>query len=191
MPRLKCPRCATVVDVAPGARPQCPACGFGSASPPPAPEAAPPPPAPAPPLGTAPAFSPLPPGAAARPPRPGWVTFVGVYWLIGASFALVVGLVAVLAGGTLAAAFEEGYGEFGDVVGGLILVLGVLLLALGALGILLGVNVMKGRNWARVTTLVLAILGIAFGAIGFLASTAMFLSSGGSPPGGELSYPGA
>lgn len=31
MPRLRCPRCASVVEVAPGAAPLCASCGFGSA----------------------------------------------------------------------------------------------------------------------------------------------------------------
>jgi hypothetical protein len=39
MPRLRCPRCATVVDVAAGAAPSCPSCGFGSAAAPAAPAA--------------------------------------------------------------------------------------------------------------------------------------------------------
>lgn len=74
MPRLRCPRCASVVDVAPGAAPACPSCGFGSkpaSAPAPAPTAAPaaqpayaaPAPYAAPPAAPAPA-----PAAGGRPP---------------------------------------------------------------------------------------------------------------------------
>ncbi len=40
MPRVRCPRCSTVVEVAPGETPVCPACGYGQEHAVPAPQAA-------------------------------------------------------------------------------------------------------------------------------------------------------
>lgn len=58
MARMKCPRCATIVDVAPGAAPACPNCGFGATAPPAAaPMAAPAPASPAPSWNASPQMS--------------------------------------------------------------------------------------------------------------------------------------
>jgi hypothetical protein len=164
MPRLKCPRCSTIVEAAEGAAPVCPQCGFGSKAPPT------PPPAPAPdPVWAAPALSPLPAAAPSGPAkRPGWVTFVAVYYFIVAGFSLLVGLVALLAGGMLAAYFEEGAGEWGDIIGTLVAVVGVIVLLFGALALVVGLNVLKGRGWARITAMVLAIVGLVFSGLSVL-----------------------
>jgi hypothetical protein len=153
MPRLKCPRCSTIVEAAEGAAPVCPQCGFGSKAPPT------PPPAPAPdPVWAAPALSPLPAAAPSGPAkRPGWVTFVAVYYFIVAGFSLLVGLVALLAGGMLAAYFEEGAGEWGDIIGTLVAVVGVIVLLFGALALVVGI-----------TAMVLAIVGLVFSGLSVL-----------------------
>lgn len=152
----------------------CPNCGFGSSA---APAMAPPPaPAPAP-VATGgwaqtspPAAGyamppPGPPAWNAKPPRPGWVTFVAVYDFIGGSFAILVGLALLLGGAFVGALFDE----FGDAVGALLSVVGFVILAIGILEVILGVYILKGAPWARMVNLVLAILGIVVGAISLLS----------------------
>lgn len=97
--------------------------------------------------------------------RPGWVTFVAVMEFIGAGFALLGGLFAMLAGSVIAAAFESGLGEFGDFVAGFIVVLGIILIGFGVLAIFVGIGLLKGRAWARITAIVLIILSAAFSLI--------------------------
>lgn len=60
MPRLRCPRCANVIEVAPGVAPACPACGFGSAARASAPMVARPAPAAPPRAASPPPAAPLP-----------------------------------------------------------------------------------------------------------------------------------
>jgi MYXO-CTERM domain-containing protein len=106
MPRLRCPRCASVVEVAPGAAPLCTSCGFGSQ--PPAPVAAAPlPPIPADavlaaPMAMPPRPSPPPPPAPPAPAPPS---------RRGAVVAIVVVGVLVLAGAAAAVAFFALRGE--------------------------------------------------------------------------------
>ena len=84
MPRLRCPRCASVVEVAPGATPACTSCGFGG--PAIAPTAPPAVPEPAPAAASAPAVAPAP-----APSRRGAVIaicVVGFLVLAGAAAAV-------------------------------------------------------------------------------------------------------
>ncbi len=168
MPRLKCPRCATIVETAPGTSPVCPACGFGGPAPG---RAAPPPPPPPAATGgwaaTAPAFGAPPPMPMGRPPRPGWVTFVAVLEFIGAGILTVVGLLLIAFGGALATAFEGEYG-LSDLAGGFIAAAGGVLIVLGVLDLVVGIFVLKGHQWARVVSLVFAFLGV-LGSLGGMA----------------------
>jgi hypothetical protein len=162
VPRLKCPRCATVIEVPPGAAPRCPSCGFGgptpaASAPAPAPAAAPSGWASAPQAGYA-----SPPMAGMVDHRPGWVTFAAVMQFIGAAALLLGGLLAMVGGSFIAALFEGGLGEFGDVLAGIIVVVGVILLLLGVLFLFMGLGLLKGRGWARITAIVFAALGALF-----------------------------
>ncbi|MES2341061.1 MAG: hypothetical protein V4597_05240, partial [Pseudomonadota bacterium] len=78
---------------------------------------------------------------------------------IGAGFLLLVGLAALVFGSAIAAAFEGGFGELGDVIGGLIVVVGIVMIGLGVLSLFIGLGLLKGRGWARITAIVLTILG--------------------------------
>lgn len=97
------------------------------------------------------------------------MTFVAVMQFIGAGFALLGGLFAMLAGSVIAAAFESGLGEFGDLIAGLIVVVGIVLIGLGVLAIFVGIGLLKGRGWARITAIVLTILSAAFSLISLIS----------------------
>ncbi|HUR25080.1 MAG TPA: DUF4190 domain-containing protein [Candidatus Thermoplasmatota archaeon] len=151
MPRLKCPRCATVIDVAPGATPVCPACGFGSTGGTPA----------AAPMGT-----PLSPPDAwssqAAQPQPGAFgsppmgAFPGQQKTSGKAIAaLVLGIVSVC--------FALYLGIICGVIG---LILGVL----GMKEIDRNPHAMKGKG--------MAIAGIVLGSIGILVQLVMLLFFG-------------
>jgi hypothetical protein len=91
--------------------------------------------------------------------RPGWVTFAAVMQFVSGGFLLLVGLLLMLGGSFLAAIFEEGLGELGDLLGAFFLVIGIVVLAIGVLAIFVGIGVLKGQGWARITAIVLTILG--------------------------------
>ncbi|MHB1262554.1 MAG: hypothetical protein ACYC2H_12660 [Thermoplasmatota archaeon] len=92
MPRLRCPRCASVVEVAAGAAPVCPSCGFG-ARPPTAPTS----------MAVPPIASPSRPATAAVP-RPG-ASPPAAPSRRGAIIAICVVGVLVLAGAAAAVAY--------------------------------------------------------------------------------------
>lgn len=96
--------------------------------------------------------------------RPGWVTFVGVRLYIGGALALLFGVLFLLGGSFVAAAF----GAVGGLFAALFAVLAFLLIASGILDLVLAPNLLKGRGWARTGALVLAFVGLAFGALSLL-----------------------
>jgi hypothetical protein len=125
-----------------------------------------PPPAPTPSQQwSAPASGPVVPAAA----RPGSVTAAGVILIVIGILTLLLGLL-VLLGGALFAGAAGGALEFPDTPGvpagmvgafaGFFLVFAVIVLAWGAIQILAGIKVMSGRGWARITGIVLAVIGI-------------------------------
>ena len=154
MVRLKCPSCANVIDAPTGTTPTCPNCGFSAAA-----SARPAPATP---------FSPL--EAPVSPLRPGWVTMVAVFQFIGAGFAILFGLLMATIGGSVAAAINH---PVADVVGSLTAVAGILLMAAGAFSIVLGISNLKGREWARVTSIVFSAISGALGLFSLVVGNVM------------------
>ncbi len=185
MVRLKCPKCANVIDAPAGSKPTCPMCGFSASATAVRPAATPSFAAPATARAGPPALSPLPAPApmAASPfsdlsadaplPRPGWVVMAAVFQFIGGGFAILGGLIVALVGGFFAKAFAEEFDRFGDAIGGLVAVFGILLILVGAFNIVLGVQNLNGRSWARVTTIVLSAISGAFNALGLVMGNPM------------------
>lgn len=147
MVRLKCPNCANVIDAPAGTTPRCPACGFTGAA-------------------TAPPASPFSPIEAPGGPvqRPGWVMMVAIFQFIGGGFLILGGILVA----TVGSVFAQFLDELGDLIGGFIVIIGILMLAFGVLEILLGTQVLKGREWARIVSLVLAFVAGAFDLIGLM-----------------------
>lgn len=176
MPSMKCPRCSTVVAVAPGAAPVCPACGFGADSAPAAPPTAPTPmtqapPAPAPALG---GFgSPAPElGSMVPIQRPGLVTFAAVIEFIGAGLAIVAGLLFMFGGALFAALFAEVSDELAGATGVLFVVAGLVALLFATLLIFIGIGLLKGQSWARIVAIVFAAIGLLFGILSLVSGDA-------------------
>jgi hypothetical protein len=96
------------------------------------------------------------------------VTGAGVVLIVMGVLTLIIGLfgllgAAMIAGavGTVGESAEAPVG-FGNMMGafaGLIVVFVILILAWGVLQIVAGAKAMSGRNWARITGIVVAIIG--------------------------------
>ncbi len=103
--------------------------------------------------------------------RPGLVTGAGIVLIVMGVLTLIIGLFAML-GAAIFAGAAGSLGEtadapagFGNMMGafaGLIVVFVVLIVAWGVLQIVAGVKAMGGRNWARITGIVVAIIGALF-----------------------------
>lgn len=185
MRRLKCPQCATVVDVAEGQMPVCSSCGFGAAAttvPQSVPQTVPR--ATGPPVGdpyAAYADPTMMHGQAAAPPaaayapstaqvagaghgRPGAVTAVAVYDFIACGLAFLFGLLLLLAGGVIAQLFDEAGGApLAGLAAGMLALVGFVLLGLGVLVLFIGLGLLKGQKWAWVVQIVFAALGLLSG----------------------------
>lgn len=166
MVRLKCPNCSNVITARAGTAPTCPACGFtGVATPAPAAPAATASPATRP-AAVATPFSPVEAPPRGSLPRPGWVTMVAVFQFIGGGFLALGGLLVATVGGSVASLIDH---PVADILGSIAAVAGIIMIAIGILEILLGTQVLKGKEWARIVSLVLAFLAAAADAFGLLA----------------------
>jgi cytochrome c oxidase subunit IV len=158
--------------------------GWPDQPPPPRPEPLPPPPKPAPPRRPAVSASPDPSFAEAVqkyragsshssrsplpyrtiPQRPGSVTGAAVILFVSAGLALLAccGINAL-----------AGEADLNDSDQDLLLVYSAVLVVVSLLNILFGYHILQGRQWARVTTIVLCALGI----VGSVVS--LFIAAGG------------
>jgi hypothetical protein len=64
--------------------------------------------------------------------------------------------------------FRDQFGNVSDALGGLLLTFGIVLLAYGGLQVITGIFVLPGRGWARISGLVVAVLGILISLVGVL-----------------------
>jgi hypothetical protein len=107
------------------------------------------------------------------PARPGSVTASAVILIVLGVLVALFGLLSLFAGAVLPSVadspeFREQFGDLSDALGGLLLTLGVIVLAYGVLELVTGIFLLSGRGWARITGLVVAVLGILFSLVGVL-----------------------
>ena len=131
-----------------------------------------------PPVPAAPAWPPPPPAtawptaapiaAAVGPPRPGAITAAAILLIIFGVVLALLGLLVML-GGALFPALKDSpelagqLGAVDDSFGVFILVLGVIMAAWGGLQVVAAIFVLSRRTWARITAMILAILGALIG----------------------------
>lgn len=99
-----------------------------------------------------------------KPPRPTGVTILAILDLIG-------GVLAIIAGGTLAAVGGSGIlGTlgYGSLLGGLVAVLGGAILVFGFLAVTVGYGLWSGKSWAWMVAIALYAIGALF-SLGSLA----------------------
>ncbi len=110
--------------------------------------------------------------------RPTGVTVIAVLYFIGAAFCILGGLGMILGGGFLASIISKsqanGAGAGAGIMAGLGAALGIGLLVGAAIAALLGWGLLKLKEWARITVIVLASLGLVLGVLGLLGALAHF-----------------
>ncbi len=120
-------------------------------------------PDPAPVAGWNPA-PPAPPSPAARAARPGAVTAAGIVMIVIGVLVTLFGLLFVLFGTLIGGAgdnpIRDQFGtSFTGAVGGFIAIIGGIVAAFGILEVLSGIFVLPGRGWARITAIILSVIG--------------------------------
>lgn len=99
--------------------------------------------------------------------RPTGVTILAVLCFLGAVCALLAGLMFFVGGSLLSGmAHSAGPGSALLAMGGA--VIGVICLFFAVLYFAVGLGLIKLQNWARVTAIILAAIGIIFGLFGLL-----------------------
>jgi hypothetical protein len=110
--------------------------------------------------------------------RPTGVTLIAVLCFIGGAFAALAGLGMVAGGGMLATMMSQqgqSAGPLAGIMAGLGAALGIVFLVIAAVDIVLGVGLIKLKEWARMATIVLTAIGAALGALGLLTLLAHFI----------------
>ncbi len=99
--------------------------------------------------------------------RPTGVTIISVLAFIGAGFLVLVALGALLGGAMISSMMN--YPWAGMLTGVAAVIVAVILLGLAALEIVVGLGLLKLRNWARIMTIVLVGLGLLSSVLSILS----------------------
>ena len=110
--------------------------------------------------------------------RPAGVTLIAVLcFLFGALWALF-GIGMVAGGGIIATIMKqqgEAAGPMAGIIASLGAALGIFLLIISVVDILIGVGLIKLKEWARMTSIILAGIGAALGILGLLSGFVHFV----------------
>lgn len=113
--------------------------------------------------------------AAVTQGRPGIVTAGSITLIVLGVLWLLIGVVALLFGGVFAGGGAEeiapGFEGMMGAFGGMLIFASILALLIGALKVWAGINALGGRSWARITGIVLSVIGAAMFAGGLFAAT--------------------
>lgn len=110
--------------------------------------------------------------------RPVGVTILAVLYFIGALFCVLGGILFFVGGGLGALAGaqsgQQGAAGMSALIGALGAFAGVAFLIIGVIYALLGWGMWKLKNWARIISIVLLVIGAAFQLFGLVTSFAHF-----------------
>lgn len=118
--------------------------------------------------------------------RPGMVTAGSITLIVLGALGLLIGVVVLLIGGVFASGeaneiapeLEGMLGAFG----GMLIFIGILALLFGVLEIWVGINALGGRGWARMTGIVLSVIGAAMFVGGLIAAASGDATQEGANP---------
>lgn len=110
------------------------------------------------------------------PPRPGAVTFAGIFLIVLGVFFLLISAVAFVGGAALGSAFGD---QFGGLVAAAAALAAVLFLVIGLAQLIGGIGALGGKGWGRVTGIVVSVILLIFLVLGLPAQ----LTEGVEPVG--------
>ena len=116
-------------------------------------------------MPTSPAAGPPAYAAATAPAsRPGPVTIAGIVLIVLGGLVALAGLAAFAVGNIVGGMFAFGTqgSSVAGAIGGVVAVFAVILIAWGVLEVVTGIFTLSGQSWARITGIVLSIIGVLF-----------------------------
>ncbi len=110
--------------------------------------------------------------------KPAGVIVIAILYFIGAALCLIGGLLFIAGGGLLASMMSQsgqaGASPLAGMMAGLGAVAGIVILAIGVIDLLVGIGLIKLKNWARIVAIVFSGIGAAVQLLGILTSLSHF-----------------
>ncbi len=110
--------------------------------------------------------------------KPAGVIVIAILYFLGAAVCLFGGLLMLAGGGILATMMSQsgqaGASPLAGIMAGLGAVAGIIIAGLGVIDLLVGIGLIKLKNWARIVAIVFSAIGAAFQALGVLGSLTHF-----------------
>lgn len=109
--------------------------------------------------------------------KPAGVVVIAILYFLGAGLLLLAGIGFVVGGGAIATMMSQqsqAGGGFATLMGALGAGVGIFFLIWGAIEVLIGIGLLKLKNWARIVAIVFAAIGACFQVFGLLGSLAHF-----------------
>lgn len=110
--------------------------------------------------------------------RPVGVTILAILNFIGAAFCLLGGITMIAGGGFLATLISQqnqpGSAGAAGFFAGLGAFMGIFIIIIGGIGLLVGIGLLKLKEWARIVSIVFAGIGAALQLLGLLGSLSHF-----------------
>ena len=109
--------------------------------------------------------------------KPAGVIVIAILYFLGAGLLLLAGIGFVIGGGAIAATMSQqsqAGGGLATLMGFLGAGVGIFFLVWGVIDVLIGIGLLKLKNWARIVTIVFAAIGACFQIFGLLTSLAHF-----------------
>jgi hypothetical protein len=109
--------------------------------------------------------------------KPAGVIVIAILYFLGAGLLLLAGIGFVVGGGAIATMMSQqnqAGGGLATLMGALGAGVGIFFLICGVLDVLIGIGLLKLKNWARIVAIVFAAIGACFQIFGLLGSLAHF-----------------
>jgi hypothetical protein len=109
--------------------------------------------------------------------KPAGVIVIAILYFLGAGLLLLAGIGFVVGGGAIATMMSQqsqAGGGLATLMGALGAGLGIFFLVWAAIEVLVGIGLLKLKNWARIVAIVFAAIGACFQVFGLLGSLAHF-----------------
>jgi hypothetical protein len=110
--------------------------------------------------------------------KPAGVIVLAILYFIGAAFLLLAGIGFVIGGGAIAAMLSQqsqaGANPLAAMMGFLGAGVGIFFLVMGAVDLIVGIGLIKLKNWARITAIVFTAIGACLQLLMLIGSLAHF-----------------
>src|ERR1051326_8273160 len=110
--------------------------------------------------------------------KPAGVIVIAILYFIGAAVCLLGGLLFIAGGGFLATMMsqsgEASASPLAGMMAGLGAIAGIIFLGFGVIDLLVGIGLLKLKNWARIVAIIFSAIGAGLQLLGIIGSLSHF-----------------